>query len=265
VNHNLLNTVKQIVSEKGESVLADPQKLKPLFSDYAKDEPKSERVAFGRCVEMGAYWELKNASGANERQRRKTALADQMHTATGIDRAQCAAALDLLEAALFGASAISPVSSPGFSPPPASGSGGYNTPKIHSPQKSFCNGCGTQLTTGSQFCNSCGAKAGTPHNIVVNVTTQTGQTPGNPQTADYPPGYMPKSWLAALLLCLLLGVHRLYVGKIGTGLILLTLYITGFFTSFITWIPYYIWWVIDLVSICTNKFTDARGFKLKKS
>jgi len=101
MNANLLAILKQIIAEQGESVLADPPRLKALFSDYAKNEQKEERVAFGRCIEMGAYQELKKTSTANERQRVKTTLADQVNAKTGIDRARCAEALDLLEAVIF--------------------------------------------------------------------------------------------------------------------------------------------------------------------
>ncbi|MCL2793051.1 MAG: hypothetical protein FWD87_08155 [Spirochaetaceae bacterium] len=101
MNTNLLNILKRIVSEKGENILADPQKLKPLFSDYAKDEPKEERVAFGRCIEIGAYHELKNTCTVGERHRKKTALTNQLHANTGIEKTQCTTALDLLEAVIF--------------------------------------------------------------------------------------------------------------------------------------------------------------------
>jgi len=101
MNTNLVAIVKRIVAEKGENVLANPQQLKPLFSDYAKDEPKEERAAFGRCIEIGSYQELKNTRSADERQRKKTALADQLQTKTGIDKKHCVDALDLLEAVLF--------------------------------------------------------------------------------------------------------------------------------------------------------------------
>ncbi|MCL2442884.1 MAG: hypothetical protein FWD13_05390 [Treponema sp.] len=102
MNTNLLNIIKRIVAEKGESVLADPIKLKPLFSDYAKDEPKEERVAFGRCIEMGFYQELKNIRTADVRQNKKAILAEQLHVKTNFDKEQCEDALDLLEAVIYG-------------------------------------------------------------------------------------------------------------------------------------------------------------------
>ena len=64
-----------------------------------------------------------------------------------------------------------------------------------------------------------------------------------------------KSFVAALILCLLLGalgVHRFYVGKVGTGiLMLLTLGGLG------------IWALIDLIIIATQTFKDAKGLPVK--
>ena len=66
-----------------------------------------------------------------------------------------------------------------------------------------------------------------------------------------------KDWLTALLLCIFLGplgVHRFYVGKIGTGILQL---ITGG--------GFGIWWLIDLFMILIGKFTDANGYYLRKN
>lgn len=55
----------------------------------------------------------------------------------------------------------------------------------------------------------------------------------------------------ALVLCVLLGymgIHRFYVGKIGTGILwLLTLGCFG------------IGWIVDIVMLCCNKFADKSG------
>ena len=64
-----------------------------------------------------------------------------------------------------------------------------------------------------------------------------------------------KSFVATLLLCILLGglgVHRFYVGKVGTGIImLLTLGGLG------------IWQLIDIIRIAIQKFKDSDGAVIK--
>jgi len=68
-------------------------------------------------------------------------------------------------------------------------------------------------------------------------------------------GKSEKSNVTALLLCLFLGalgVHRFYVGKIGTGVLqLVTIGGLG------------IWALIDLIMIIMQKFTDGEGNTLK--
>ena len=63
-----------------------------------------------------------------------------------------------------------------------------------------------------------------------------------------------KDWLVALILSVVvgaLGVHRFYVGKIGTGL--LWLFTGGCFG---------IGWLVDLIMIAWGKFRDKKGFVL---
>lgn len=60
-----------------------------------------------------------------------------------------------------------------------------------------------------------------------------------------------KDWLVTLLLAIFvgsIGIHRFYVGKIGTGILqLVTLGGCG------------IWSLIDIIMIITGKFTDSEG------
>jgi hypothetical protein len=79
----------------------------------------------------------------------------------------------------------------------------------------------------------------------------------NNQALSLESGNEAKSWQTALLLCIFLGwlgVHRFYVGKAGTGLLMLfTLGGLG------------VWALIDFILICCGKFTDKQGNKLSKN
>jgi hypothetical protein len=102
MNANLLNAVKQITAGYGEGVLADPRRLNAFFADLAKDEPRPPRLAFGRCIEAGAYDALKAAPDAAGRVSRKAAITQKLRDEQGLDTAFCTEALDILEAALYG-------------------------------------------------------------------------------------------------------------------------------------------------------------------
>ena len=61
-----------------------------------------------------------------------------------------------------------------------------------------------------------------------------------------------KSTGVAYLLCLFfggLGAHRFYLGETGTGAAQLVLWVLGWVTFFVAWIPLYIWIVVDLFLI----------------
>ncbi len=106
---------------------------------------------------------------------------------------------------------------------------------------------------------------------------QYGQPPeGQPQWGQQPPYYVPpqqqpqwgmqqpyqqmgmqKDWLTALLLCIFVGVfgvHRFYTGHIAIGLI--QLFTAG---------GCGVWWIIDLIMIATNSYTDSNGLPLLKN
>ena len=64
-----------------------------------------------------------------------------------------------------------------------------------------------------------------------------------------------KNFVATILLCFFLGgfgIHRFYVGKIGTGILML-----------ITLGGFGIWTLIDLVMIIVGKFRDKQGKYIK--
>jgi TM2 domain-containing membrane protein YozV len=42
-----------------------------------------------------------------------------------------------------------------------------------------------------------------------------------------------------------IGLHRIYLEKKGTGITFIILFILGFVTLFIAWIPLGIWWLLD--------------------
>jgi TM2 domain-containing membrane protein YozV len=100
----------------------------------------------------------------------------------------------------------------------------------------FCQNCGKELSNQASFCPSCGHP----------VRSSTG-APGF-RTDRAVSSY---SRLAALLFCLflgVLGVHRFYVGKVGTGVAMI--FTLGGFG---------IWAFIDFIMIVVGTFTDSEG------
>lgn len=94
----------------------------------------------------------------------------------------------------------------------------------------FCRSCGQVISNLAPTCPHCGAPTGIK---------------GLPTNAS------PKSRLAALLLCWffgIFGVHRFYVGKIGTGILQL-----------VTFGGLVIWTLIDLILIIAGAFKDKQG------
>ncbi len=67
----------------------------------------------------------------------------------------------------------------------------------------------------------------------------------------------PSDWTTTLLLAIFLGgagIHRFYVGKNGSGILML---LTGGGCG--------IWALIDIISIVSGRFTDADGNVIQKN
>ncbi len=98
----------------------------------------------------------------------------------------------------------------------------------------YCSSCGSIISISAEICPHCGVRVAPP--------------PRNDFIAEH------RTWLIVLLLCVFLGplgIHRFYVGKIGTGLLML-LTLGGFG----------IWVVVDLILIVTGNFRDKDGYRI---
>lgn len=125
--------------------------------------------------------------------------------------------------------------------------------------KFICEGCQININ-GKSVCKTCiesgaynprkndGASYNNADNRY-NYGSNNGQMNYNTSYSVNKSG--EKSWLVTLLLCLFvgtLGVHRFYVGKIGTGILQL-----------ITFGGFGIWTLVDFILIACKRFTDANG------
>lgn len=96
-------------------------------------------------------------------------------------------------------------------------------------QEKYCFNCGTAIDSRASICPKCGVPQ-----------------PDVSRNKDF-----NQRWLATFLLCLLLGVfgaHRFYLGRIGTGVLML-----------ITFGGFGIWYLIDLILIIVGSMRDAQN------
>jgi hypothetical protein len=102
MNTNLLNALKEIVSEHGGvETLSDARRVKAFLADLAAAEPKPQKNALISCIEHGFPAMLQNLV-ESERGHAKAKLAERLNREEGLDSTLCANTLDILEAAIFG-------------------------------------------------------------------------------------------------------------------------------------------------------------------
>lgn len=115
----------------------------------------------------------------------------------------------------------------------------------------YCTQCGTQLRDGDKFCSNCGFQIS--DSPAYDSRTNTYNNVNQKSTYISKKGASPYSKGLALILCCLgffciAGIHRIYVGKIWTGVLYI---ITGGLFAIGT--------IIDLVQILEGSFTDQDG------
>lgn len=118
-----------------------------------------------------------------------------------------------------------------------------------------CAYCGYEQPQEAQD-NGAGNGYGNPQGVTNPGYADEGYVNSGYQTPQYVRVCSSRSKMVALVLCILLGylgVHRFYVGKIGTGLI-----------WFLTAGCFGIGWIVDIVTIAIGSFTDNTGLPLKK-
>ncbi|MDR1903380.1 MAG: leucine-rich repeat protein [Treponema sp.] len=135
MNTNLLNVLKQITSGYGAEVLNDSRRVKALFADLAKDEPKPQKNALLACLEHGFAAVLRDIP-AGGRAACKASLAERLYREEGLADTLCNDTLDLLEAVVCG-----------------------EVSGAERATNRFCTACGVVLSEGARFCPSCGAPA----------------------------------------------------------------------------------------------------------
>lgn len=175
----------------------------------------------------------------------------------------------------------------------------------------YCSNCGHQLPEKAVICLQCGCAANNNYAASQQQQQQQQQPQQQYSRQDYNQACdqsctcntekSPKQGIVTLVLMLLfgfLGVYRMYVGKVASGVgmallflmgyIPLTLWsmMTGFMVSdsfvgvhyhtsdmFFFWpwfgwfsiafLPLFVWWLIDFVMLLKGDFTDSRGNKIK--
>ncbi|MGB0344255.1 MAG: TM2 domain-containing protein [Coraliomargarita sp.] len=84
----------------------------------------------------------------------------------------------------------------------------------------------------------------------IHTDTSNQQTSTQPASSE-------KGFIPTILLCFFLGflgIHRFYVGKVGTGILMI-----------LTFGGFGIWTIIDFIMIVCGNFTDKDGLPVKAS
>jgi len=150
----------------------------------------------------------------------------------------------------------------------------------------FCKNCGKELIGTPEYCPQCGARpyaansycpnCGAAITPMTEICVKCGGRVSGPKVASTTPvtpaaGVSPKSRMVTTLLAFFLGtlgIHRFYLGKIGTAVVMLILTIIGWAT-FIFIVGWFflaaagIWAFIDFIMAAIGSMKDKDGLPVK--
>ncbi|MGL6104564.1 NINE protein [Romboutsia sp.] len=119
----------------------------------------------------------------------------------------------------------------------------------------FCIHCGVKKGNGNVYCDHCGTmRKSANQDVCLNC--------GKDLKKFFPNFTSEKTKLVLLLLWFFLGgfgAHHFYVGNNSRGILYLCLTLAGFLTFGITTFVVFIFVIIDLINILTDKFKDSNG------
>lgn len=166
----------------------------------------------------------------------------------------------------------------------------------------YCSNCGNQLPENAVICLQCGCavdNAAFNNRNFGHNHNQHADPQNCPDSSSFAPK-SPKEGVVVLVLMLLfgfLGVYRMYVGKVASGVGMALLFLLGyiplaiwrvmagfwvsdsyvgvryhvgdlFFWPWFGWfsiafLPLFVWWLIDLIALIKGDFSDYKGRKIK--
>ena len=143
----------------------------------------------------------------------------------------------------------------------------------------FCRYCGTEIKADAIFCTKCGKRQQpiAEQGNGVAAASAPARAPAKPKKVIQPQDISPKTRLSVALLAFFLGasgVHRIYIGKLETGIvqaailhfciifIMRNVIMYEHYTdiiAFLLLVAVHLWALVDAILVLVGKFKDENG------